>query len=329
MKWVGIVPAFLALAAALCAQSGNLPMGLDRAAAHPPENRPSPAKISLGRRLFHDQRLSRDGSLSCASCHDPRRAFTDGQKVATGIGGAHGERNVPVLINRAWGRGFFWDGRAATLEEQALQPILNPIELGMSKKEVLALIRGPLYRDSFRAVFGAEPALDHLAQALACYVRTITSGDSPYDRFEAGDRPALSPSAIRGLFLFRLAGGCSACHNGPNLTDEEYHNTGVAWRSGIPRSGIPKDSGRFRVTQNPRDRGAFKTPTLREISRSGPYMHDGSFSTLKDVIEYYDRGGQANPGLDEHIRPLQLTSGQKEDILAFLLSLSGSVNEGE
>jgi cytochrome c peroxidase len=311
-------------AAALWGAAVRLPVGLDRATANPPDNPASPAKIALGRRLFHDRRLSRDGSLSCADCHDPRRAFTDGRRVAQGIGRAEGERNVPTLVNRAWGRTYFWDGRAATLEDQVQQPVFNPKELGSSPEAVMKLLRSPSYRAQFGAVFGGEPALGQMSRALACYLRTIVSGESPYDRFESGDRSALSPSAIRGLFLFRMLGGCSACHNGPNLTDEQFHNTGVAWQG-----ATPGDEGRAMVTHKPEDRGAFKTPTLREIPRTGPYMHDGSLATLEDVIEYYDRGGNPNPGLDSRIHPLHLTDEQKKDLLAFLKSFAGTIVEGE
>lgn len=314
----------MAAAALWGAAAVRLPVGLDRSSANPPGNPASSAKIALGRQLFHDRRLSRDGSLSCADCHDPRRAFTDGRKVARGIGRADGERNVPTLVNRAWGLTYFWDGRAATLEDQVQQPVFNPRELGSSPQAVMKLLRSPSYRAAFRAVFGGEPALEQMSLALACYIRTIVSGESPYDRFEAGDRSALSPSAIRGLFLFRLLGGCSACHNGPNLTDEEFHNTGVAWRT-----GSPSDEGRARVTHTAEHSGAFKTPTLREISRTGPYMHDGSFATLEDVIEYYDQGGKPNPGLDSRIHPLHLSQEQKNDLLAFLMSLAGTTGEGE
>jgi cytochrome c peroxidase len=305
------------------AGSVRVPFGLDVEQLSPRTNPASRAKIQLGRRLFSDPNLSSSGRVSCATCHDPRRAFTDGRTVAIGVDGAMGDRNVPTLVNRAWGQSFFWDGRATTLEQQVLQPVFAAKELGMSADAVLSLLRSPRYRSSFEVVFGAKPTLDHLALALASYVRTILAGDSPYDRFEAGDRSALSQSAAQGLAVFRLIGGCSACHNGPNLTDEAYHNTGVAWRL-----GPPQDEGRAGVTHAPADIGAFKTPTLRQISRTGPYMHDGSFATLAEVIEFYDRGGQRNAGLDEQIRPLNLSPLHKRDLLAFLNSLAGPVSEG-
>jgi cytochrome c peroxidase len=309
--------------ATVWAGSVRLPFGLDAEKLSPRSNPASRDKIQLGRQLFFDSHLSSSGRVSCATCHDPRRAFSDGRTVAVGVYGATGDRNVPTLVNRAWGESFFWDGRAPTLEQQVLQPLFSAKELGMSAEAVLSQLRSARYRPLFTRVFGAEPTLDHLALALASYVRTILAGDSPYDRFEAGDRSALSRAATQGLAVFRLIGGCSACHNGPNLTDEAYHNTGVAWRRGPSH-----DEGRAGVTHASADIGAFKTPTLRQISRTGPYMHDGSFATLAEVIEYYDRGGQPNAGLDERIRPLNLSRRQKEDLLAFLNSLTGTVTEG-
>jgi cytochrome c peroxidase len=321
-------------AAILQAAGPRLPPGLDLYRPVPEENPITPAKIALGRRLFHDRRLSRDGSRSCASCHDPRRAFTDGRTLAVGPAGAVGRRNVPTIVNRAWGRSFFWDGRASTLEQQALLPILNPIELGALPDDVVTLSRSRAYRDDFQKAFGADPVLDDVARALATYVRTIVAGDSPYDRFAAGDESALGRSARRGLGLFTGRAGCAACHSGPTFTDEQFHNTGVAWRpstgSGqVPSTGSePSDIGRAAVSGRDDDRGAFKTPTLREVARTAPYMHDGSLATLDEVIDYYDRGGQRNPGLDSMLRPLGLTLQDKRDLGAFLGSLTGRVSDG-
>jgi cytochrome c peroxidase len=268
--------------------------------------------IALGRRLFFNRNLSRDGQLSCAGCHDPQRAFSDGRPVV-------GARRAPTLVNRDRGRSFFWDGRAATLEQQVIQPIFDPTEMGMTRESVEALIRS----EPYRTLFNGAPTLDRFAVALASYIRTITSGDSPYDRFERGEKTALTRAEIRGLFLFRREAGCSACHNGPNLTDEDFHNTGIA-----SRAGARADPGRAGVTGDAKDRGAFKTPTLREVARRGPYMHDGSLSTLEQVVDYYDRGGEG-AGLDPHMRPLHLTAGEKQDIVAYLGALNGSIREGK
>ena len=280
----------------------DIPLGLDAYMPIPEDNPLTPEKIVLGRSLFSDSRLSKDRSLSCASCHDPERAFSDGRSVALGVFGRQGRRNAPALINRAYGRSFFWDGRVSTLEEQVLKPIQDPNEMDMTLSEAAARV--------------ALPA-EEISRALAGYVRSILSGDSPFDRFLNGDRAALSAEQQTGLQMFRGKANCIACHVGPNFTDERFHNTGVAWRE-----GRLLDEGRFTVTGKPEDRGAFKTPTLREIARTAPYMHDGSLSTLEDVIEYYDRGGNRNPYLDVELRPLRLAPEEKKAMITFLRSLS-------
>lgn len=300
-----------------------VPLGLDLYRPVPEDNPLTPARIALGRRLFRERRLSRDASLACADCHDPRRAFTSTRRGASRIGDAVVSRDVPTLVNRAWGSRFFWDGRAATLEAQALQPILNRHEMGLTAEGVLAVVRVPFYRSRFVAAFGAEPTTQHVARALATYVRTIVAGNSAYDREISGRGSPLSDAARRGLRLFTGRAGCTGCHLGPNLTDEKFHNTGVAWRS-----GSPVDSGRALVTGLQEDRGAFKTPTLRQVAVTPPYMHDGSFQTLASVIEHYDRGGHPNPFLDSSLRPLRLSTGDRRDLVAFLGSLTGEVREG-
>lgn len=300
-----------------------VPLGLDLYRPVPDDNPLTTEKIDLGRRLFHDRRLSADGRLSCAGCHDPNRSFTSALTAASVVGGRVVSRNVPTLVNRAWGASFFWDGRAATLEEQVLQPILNPRELGLTREGIVAVARSRPYRARFMAVFSVEPTVDHVARALASYVRTIVSGNSPFDRHLAGDASALGASARRGLTLFSGRAGCSSCHIGPTLTDEQFHNTGVAWRA-----GPPADEGRGRVTGRPEDRGAFKTPTLRQVALTAPYMHDGSIPTLELVIDYYDRGGQQNPGLDARLRTLHLSAGEKRDLAALLRALTGDIGEG-
>jgi len=298
-------------------------LGLDLYRPVPEDNLLTEAKVAIGRRLFHERRLSRTASMSCATCHDSRRAFTDGRQTARGVDGRFGTRNVPTLVNAAWSTSFFWDGRVATLEDQALHPVLNPGELGMTPDRVLALVRSGDYRPAFVAAFGSEPTLFDVGRALASYVRTIEAGDTPYDRFIAGDDHALRADAKRGLALFNGKARCNACHGGALLTDGQFHNTGVAWRA-----GAVADEGRVRVTQRPADRGAFKTPTLREVARTAPYMHDGSLGTLQAVVEFYDGGGVTNPGLDARIRPLHLASAEKSDLVVLLQSLSGVVREG-
>jgi cytochrome c peroxidase len=299
------------------------PLGLDLYRPVPTDNALTPGKIALGRQLFFDPRLSRDGTRSCGSCHEPGRAFAGRLKVAVGVGNSRGTRNVPTIANRAWGRSFFWDGRAASLEEQVVEPMLNPIELGSTVERVVAIAQAAPYSDQFRAEFGVEPDMHDVARVLASYVRTIVSGDSPYDRFRAGERSALTPTEIRGLGVFGGQAGCTRCHAGPLLTDELFHNTGVAWRN-----GTFKDIGRAAVTGDVSDRGAFKTPTLREIGRTAPYMHDGSLATLDEVVHFYNDGGRRNPRLDSRMRPLNLTAEEQSDLEAFMRTLTGIVSEG-
>ena len=244
------------------ASDRGVPLGLDLYRPVPGANPLTLPKMILGRRLFNERRLSFNGSLSCAGCHDPARAFTNAHSMARGANGVSGSRNVPTRGIGAWGASFFWDGRALTLEEQALGPILNANELGATADDVVALARSVEYRRQFIGAFGKEPTLVDVGAALASYVRTIMSAGAPVDCFLAGDRGALAEGAKRGLALFRGKARCSMCHAGPLLSDEQFHNTGVAWRT-----GSVTDEGRYQVTRAPADRGAFKTPTLREISR--------------------------------------------------------------
>jgi len=316
MRTPALLP--LLLLAAVVAQGavrGSIPLGLDAYRPIPEDNPLTPAKIALGRKLFFDRRLSRDQSLSCSTCHQPRRSFTDGRPVAVGIEGRTGARNVPTLINRVYGKSHFLDGRAESLERQAIEPIQNPKEMDMTLEEVVARLR----RDRRTSNITSE----ELARALASYVRTILSGNAPIDRYMNGEREALSEEARRGLNLFRGKANCTACHVGPNFSDEGFHNSGVAWRD-----GQWLDPGRFVVTGKEADRGAFKTPTLREIARTAPYMHNGSLATLEEVIEFYNRGGNRNPYLDPELRPLNLSAEEKAALLAFLQSLSGQIQEG-
>ena len=271
-----------------------IPLGLDLYLPVPEENPLTAEKIEVGRRLFFDRRLSRDGSVACVSCHDPERAYSDGRPVAVGIEGRMGRRNAPALVNRGYGRLLFWDGRAKSLEEQVLKPIEDPNEMDLGIEE--ASRRVGLTKSE-------------ISQALASFVRSRLFGDSPYDRFAGGDSTALTADERAGLQLFRGRANCVACHAGPNLTDERLHNTGIAWRDG-------------RFLDQGGGRGDFKTPTLREIARTAPYMHDGSLATLEDVIDYYDRGGNRNQYLDAELHPLHLSMEERRDLVLFLRSLS-------
>ncbi|MBI1355562.1 MAG: cytochrome-c peroxidase [Acidobacteria bacterium] len=319
-----LTAALLSLTAALAADLPAPPLGLDAFMPVPAENPLTPARIDLGRVLFFDKRLSRDGSLSCATCHVPELGFTDREPVGLGVDGQKGTRRTPRLINRGYGRLYFWDGRAGSLEEQVVQPIANPVEMDLPVEEAAArLAASAESAAAFEAAFGRAPDPQTLAWALAGYVRTIVSGDSSYDRYVAGDGDALTPAQKRGLEVFRGKGACGICHLGPNLTDEEFHNTGVGWKD-----GPAEDLGREKVTGDAADRGAFKTPTLRDVALAGPYMHDGSLATLEDVVEFYDQGGEANAALDPEIRKLNLTDAEKADLTAFLGALNGRIREG-
>jgi cytochrome c peroxidase len=311
-------------AAKLSAAPRTLPLGLDAYMPVPESNPLTKEKIALGRKLFFDRILSRDRSISCSTCHDPQLAFTDNKPVAEGIGGQKGTRRTARLINRGYGRTFFWDGRAASIEEQVIQPIQNPIEMDSTLAELTARLNDDSgYAADFQEVFERPPDVEALQQALASYVRSIVSGNSPYDQYVAGDSGALTPTQRRGLALFRGKANCAVCHLGPNLTDEEFHNTGVGWDKGSGRDG-----GRAKVSGDAADTGAFKTPTLREIHSTGPYMHDGSLATLADVIDFYDKGGEHNPYLSVEMQRLHLSSEEKSDLAEFLKALSGEVHEG-
>jgi cytochrome c peroxidase len=327
-----------------------LPMGLDVSEYIVPNDNPmTDSKVEIGRLLYFDTRLSLDGTVSCAFCHSPRFAFTDGLKVSKGIKSQSGNRSAPTIVNRAFSDAQFWDGRAESLEAQVTGPMTNPIEMGMPSleyvTEVVAGIRG--YRVLFKKVFDREVNIEDIARAMASFERTILSGNAPYDRFQAGDTDAISESAKRGLKLFEDKARCNQCHSGPNFTDEKYHNVGVDW------DGNTVDLGRYLVTGQAADIGAFKTPTLREIDLTGPYMHDGSLATLEETIEFYDKGGNRNPFLDvemarptrsldmmlamfedktntsteltpdEELAKLNLTSQDKVDLVNFLKALGG------
>jgi cytochrome c peroxidase len=293
---------------------------------------PTPERVRLGRWLFYDRRLSADGTVSCGTCHRPEHAFSEPTPVSTGIRGQKGARKAPTFINQAVTiyPHFFWDGRAGSLEDQVLGPIANPAEMGNSHTsmiETLSRVRG--YLPYFEEAFGtAEITKERVAKAIADYERTRMSGNSPWDRWRYNrDQSAVSDQVKQGHELFFGKAQCVQCHLGHNFTDSRFHNIGVGWD---PRTGTFKDEGRWIVSKNEieqqfgeADRGSFKTPTLREVTKRAPYMHDGSLATLRDVVELYNRGGNKNPYLDRKIAPRGLTDAEVDALVAFLGALEG------
>ena len=288
----------------------------------PFDNPLTAGRVQLGKQLFFDNRLSRDDSVSCAKCHDPQKGWSDGLPRSKGIGGQVGSRNSPTLINVAYQNFFFWDGAESSLEQQVFGPIRNKAEMGMGSPDAAAkkLNQVPGYRRQFQQVFGTDVTADSLAKAIASFERTILSMQTPYDRlFILGERTALSEAAKRGHTLFVGKAHCAACHSGPNFSDGGFHNIGI----GIDAE--PFDAGREMQSGLQGARGSFKTPTLREIAHSGPYMHDGSLPTLEEVVDYYNKGGnqsdkagKPNQFLDEEIFELNLAKGEKRDLVIFL-----------
>jgi cytochrome c peroxidase len=295
----------------------EVPLGLEADRPVPKDNPLTPARVRLGRRLFFDPILSADRTVACASCHDPTHGFASPAGVGVGIGGRRTARKAPTLFNRAFGKAFFWDGRETSLEAQALRPIANPDEMGDSVDRVVRRLREDrAYAAGFGAAFPDGLTAANLARALASFERVLLTGNSRVDRFRAGDLGVLDDGERHGLWLFESRGQCWRCHAGRNFTDETYHNTGVGW--GKPSA----DAGRHAVTHQDADRGRFKTPTLRGLAHTAPYMHDGSLKTLQDVVEFYNRGGVKNPNLDPAMTPLGLSKEEVRDLVAFLRALS-------
>ncbi|MDH5195215.1 MAG: c-type cytochrome, partial [Nitrospira sp.] len=252
--------------------------------------------------------------------HMASKGFADGMRVSTGIKGLKGGRSAPVSFNRVYSKAQFWDGRAATLEDQSIGPFANPIEHGFASHDemVAKMKKMPGYRKLFQEVFGGEITIQDVGRAVASFQRTVLSGNSAVDKYDiGGDQAALSDSAKRGLELFRGKARCTRCHSGFNFTDEKFHNLGIGWDTNSV------DLGRYMETKNPEDIGAFKTPTLREIARTAPYMHDGRFKTLEEVVKFYNQGGVKNPHQDNTIIPLEMTDEEQQDLVAMLKSLNG------
>jgi cytochrome c peroxidase len=348
--WLGSLLLILASAGSAAAEGIELPVPAGVLPPEiPPGNPPTAEKVELGQTLFFDTRLSTDGSVSCATCHDPAHGFADprGEATSAGVGGAVGTRNAPTVLNAAFLASQFWDGREPTLEAQAVQPLINPIEHGfVDHPAVVEQLRGlDDYRPLFSKAFGSEEVtIDRVGQALATFERTLISLDAPIDRFLTGDEDAISASAKRGWELFNGKARCNTCHGRidvlPFFTDDLFHNIGV----GVERvdfdavarrvaSDVQKgksldelaltdmeasELGRFLVTRELKDMGAFKTPQLRNVALTAPYMHDGSEATLEDTIAFYDRGGNDNPYLDGGMRPLGLTEQEKADLVVLM-----------
>jgi cytochrome c peroxidase len=330
--WASLVP-ICGCNVAASARPVGPPVAIDVPLGLPPlpipsGNPPTAASIALGRELFYDTRLSKDNSLSCASCHRPQSGFTDLKERSVGVGGMLGLRHAPSLVNAAYSPVLFWDGRASSLEDQVGSPILNPLEMNQTHEAFLAKVRTDRsYRPMFQSAFGSDViTFDRVANALASFERTILSGDSPFDQYAyQGRKDALSTAQIRGLAVFKdpAKGNCAACHTiGPALalfTDGQFHNTG----EGVDDNGELTDLGRYDVTHTDADKGAFKTPSLRNVAVAGPYMHDGKLKTLKDVVDFYAGQGNSNPYLDKRMSAIHLTGQDRSDLVEFMKSLTG------
>jgi cytochrome c peroxidase len=294
------------------------PLGLDLFAPAPNDNPLTRGRVVIGEKLFFDPALSMDGRVSCSSCHRPDHAFADTTDVSLGSRNRVGIRNTPSVLDVAYRATFAWDGRSRSLEDQVLLPIQDPDEMAMTLVGLETRVRAqPGYARAFRREFGEDPTPRTIGLALAAYLRTLRSGDAPIDRFRAGDTLALSAAARLGFRLFTGKANCTACHAGPLFTDDDFHNTGIGWRD-----DAFSDIGRAGITGLTEDKGRFKTPSLRNVAITAPYMHDGSKRSLADVVELYDAGGQRNPGLDPLIQPLRLTASEKQALVAFLESLT-------
>lgn len=308
----------------------------------------SAEKVALGRALFFDKRLSRDGSVSCAVCHDPARAFTDSNVIAEGVGATRGTRNSPTILNSMFSELLFWDGRAVSLEDQVNHPLVSSFEMGMETEQDLVRRVASIsdYGRQFRKVFKAEGInMNTIAKAIAAYERTLLSGNSPFDRFITGNNAALTATQLRGWELFKGKARCIECHtyslNSPFFADFRFHNTGVAaadslfetFINNFTASSVPtrmvlahsdgfSELGRYVVTGQQSDIGAFKTPTLRDVELTSPYMHNGSLKTLIDVVRFYNRGGNPNSHLDTRMQPLQLSDAEMNDLVEFMRALT-------
>ncbi|GAB6167377.1 hypothetical protein JCM19992_33770 [Thermostilla marina] len=288
----------------------------------PDDNPMTTEKVELGNLLYFDPRMSKDGTISCATCHDPKKGWAEHTPTSTGIGKQVGGRNAPTVLNAAYAPAQFWDGRAASLEEQAVGPVANPIEMGNTLENMVETLKGiPGYVDRFEKVFGTEPTADGFAKAVAAFERTILAGNSPYDRYQAGDESAMSEAAVRGMNLFEEV-GCADCHTPPLFSSYEYYNAGVGMDKENP------DIGRKEVTGDDADTGAFRVPSLRNVADTAPYFHDGSAATLEEAVALMAAGGKDNPhrsDMFDTVREAKITPEQQKDLVEFLKALSGDI----
>lgn len=284
---------------------------------YPEDEAPSWREVQLGKTLFFDPRLSAKQDRSCASCHNPDLGFGDGLTLSAALDGKPLDRHTPSLYNLAWGSVFLWDGRAASLEEQSLMPIASAVEMNMPLEVLVErLTKVDYYRGEFSAIYNeADIGPEYIGRALASFMRAIVSDNAPFDRYLEGDTTAMSPEAQRGFDLFAGKAQCSQCHSGPNLTDDSFHNLGMEG----------SDPGRAEVVAAPHLHGAFKTPGLRNVTLSAPYMHDGSLPSLEAVIEFYNRGGNTPVNRSDLIKPLNLSAKEIADLIAFLGALESPV----
>jgi cytochrome c peroxidase len=300
----------------------SVPLGLPPLPI-PDDNPMTVEKIELGKLLYFDKRLSADGTISCATCHDPQMAWAEDTPTSTGIGGQVGDKNSPTVINAAYAPVQFWDGRASSLEEQALGPIENPIEMGHDLKELVPQLNKiediPGYRQRFQEVFNSEVTSEGMAKAIAAFERTILSGNSPYDQYQAGDESAMTEAQQRGMRTFEDI-GCSSCHASPLFSNYKFYNAGI----GMDKD--PPDEGRMAVTGDERDLGKFRVPSLREVANTAPYFHDGSVATLEEAVALMTRGGIDNPNLSPLLRGIgtrEVSDQEIADVVEFLKALSG------
>ena len=292
-----------------------LPAGI-----YPQDNPWSQEKEDLGKLLYYDPRLSGDNSISCASCHHPDKGWSDGQPRAIGFGGKELGRHSPTIINSGYFEVQMWDGRAPTLEAQAKGPILAAVEMNQKVDELIEELGAiPEYRERFSKVFSESGiSFDNVAKAIATFERSVVSTNSAYDKYMQGNENAMSPAAVNGMQLFFGKAKCGICHNGPALTDSGFHNIGLK-----QHGPLTEDLGRFNISNDDFDKGAFKTPGLRSVSQSAPYMHDGSKATLKDVVEFYNRGGDVEKNRTSLITPLELSEQEVLEMVEFLKALDG------